>query len=105
MGVTLATIYDIAKALGVTAATVSYALSGKGAVSEETRARIVQYAQELGYRPNLVARSLVLQQTCTIGLIVPRISNPFYAEVAEAVERTARGSDFRVFFVNTDGDE
>jgi DNA-binding LacI/PurR family transcriptional regulator len=99
------TIYDIAKAAGVTGTTVSYVLSGKGSISEATRARVLKYAQELGYRPNLIARSLIKQRTCTIGLVMPRISNPFYAEVAEAVERLAYASGFRVFITNTHENE
>ncbi|GAC1356411.1 MAG: substrate-binding domain-containing protein [Ktedonobacteraceae bacterium] len=101
----MATIYDVAKAAKVTAATVSYVLTGKGSVSEETRLRVLKCAQELGYRPNLVARSLTTRQTFSIGLVVPRISNPFYAEIAETTERIMYQHGFRVLFVNTAGDE
>jgi DNA-binding LacI/PurR family transcriptional regulator len=101
----MATIYDVAKAAGVTAATVSVALSGKGVVNSETRARILKCAEELGYRPNLVARSLTTRQTHTLGLVINNIGNPFYAEVALAVERRARESGYRVLFANTDGDD
>lgn len=66
----MATIYDVAKAAGVTAATVSYVLSGKRAVSKETHARVMKYVQELGYRPNQIARSLIKQKTKTIGLLI-----------------------------------
>ncbi len=101
----MATLRDIAKATGTTVSTVSYALSGNGTIADETRARIIACAQELGYRPNLVARSLVTQRTCTIGLIVTDIANPFYGAVAQAVERAAYRAGYRVFFVNTDRDE
>jgi DNA-binding LacI/PurR family transcriptional regulator len=101
----MATIYDVAEAAGVTAATVSLALSGKGVVNRETRARILQCAKDLRYRPNLVARSLTMRQTHTIGLVVLNIGNPFYAEVALAVEREARRAGYRVLFANTDGDD
>lgn len=101
----MATIYDVARAAGVTAATVSVALSGKGVVNRETRARILRCAEELGYRPNLVARSLSTRRTQAIGLVVLNVGNPFYAEVALAVERRARESGYRVLFANTDGDE
>lgn len=100
----MATIYDVARAAGVTAATVSVALSGRGVVSPETRARIIRCAQELGYRPNLVARSLTMRRTHTIGLVVFDITNPFYAEVALAVEQTAHRAGYRVVFANTTGD-
>lgn len=99
------TLYDVAKAAGVDPSSVSYALSGKGTLSSATRAKIIACAQELGYRPNLVARSLVTQRTQTIGLIVADISNPFYGAVTQAVERTAYRSEYRVLFVNTDRNE
>lgn len=101
----MTTIYDIAKAAGVTATTVSYVLSGKGSISEATRARVLKYARELGYRPNLIARSLITRQTSTIGFLVPSIINPFYAEMAEAVERRAYAAGFRAFVSSTYEDE
>jgi DNA-binding LacI/PurR family transcriptional regulator len=101
----LATLHDVAKAAGVTPSTVSYALSGKGTLSAATRARVLKHAQELGYRPNLVARGLVTQRSQTIGLIVGDIANPFYGAVAQAVERTAYRFGYRAFFVSTDRDE
>ncbi len=101
----MTTIYDIAKAAGVTATTVSYALTGKGSVSNATRARVLKYARELGYRPNLVARSLITRQTRTIGLVMPMIVNTFYAQMAEVVERRAYASGFRTFVTNTYEDE
>lgn len=100
----MATIYDVARAAGVTAATVSVALSGRGVVNRKTRERILRHAQELGYRPNLVARGLALRRTHTIGLVVFDITNPFYAEIALAVEQTARRAGYRVIFANTTGD-
>ncbi len=101
----MATLRDIAQATGATVSTVSYALAGKGTLAQETRARIIACAHELGYRPNLIARSLVTERTSTIGLIVTDIANPFYGEVAQAVERVAYRAGYRVFFVNTDRDE
>ncbi len=100
----MATIYDVARAAGVGPSTVSYALSGKGTIAEATRAKILRLAEELGYRPNLVARSLITQHTHTIGLILPNIANPFYGEVAQAVERRAHRAGYRVYVANTDGD-
>jgi DNA-binding LacI/PurR family transcriptional regulator len=99
------TIYDVAKAAGVTAATVSYVLSGKRPVSKATRERVMRYVQELGYRPNQIARSLIKQRTKTIGLVVPNIGNPFYAEMAEAAERITYAAGFRIFVTNTYRDE
>jgi len=101
----MATIYDVARAAGVTAATVSVALSGRGVVNPKTRDRILQCARELDYRPNLVARSLTTRRTHTIGLVVFDITNPFYAEVAQAVEQTARRAGYRVIIGDAAGDE
>ena len=103
-GAIVTTIYDIAKAAGVTAATVSHVLSGKKPVREATRKKVMKYVEELGYRPNLVARSLITQQTCTIGLVVPTVANPFYAEVIEATERIAHSAGFRIMVTNTQDD-
>jgi DNA-binding LacI/PurR family transcriptional regulator len=98
------TIYDVARAAGVTAATVSYVLSGKKTVSEATRARVMKYIVEMEYRPNLVARSLTTQQTRTLGLVVPTINNPFYAEAIEATERIVYRLGFRIMTTTTQDD-
>ena len=93
----MTTIYDIAKAAGVTATTVSNVLSGKGSVSAATRSRVMQYAQDLGYQPNLIARSLIKGRTGVIGLALPNIENPFYAEITAVLERLAYQASLRVF--------
>ncbi|HLG77922.1 MAG TPA: LacI family DNA-binding transcriptional regulator [Ktedonobacteraceae bacterium] len=100
----MVTIYDIAKAAGVGKSTVSNVLSGKGSVSEETRQRILQYAKEMGYRPNLIARNLSQHKTFTIALILPSITNPFYPETMEAVETIVREHEYQTLFCNTHGD-
>jgi DNA-binding LacI/PurR family transcriptional regulator len=100
----MVTIYDIAKAAGVGKSTVSNVLSGKGSVSEETRQRILQYAREMGYRPNLVARNLSQHKTFMIALILPTITNPFYPETMEAVEHIVREHEYQTLFCNTHGD-
>ncbi|GLV54989.1 LacI family transcriptional regulator [Dictyobacter sp. S3.2.2.5] len=93
----MTTIYDIARAAGVTATTVSNVLSGKGSVSSATRARVMQCAEELKYSPNLVARSLIKGRTGVLGLAFPSIDNPFYAEITAAMERLAYQAGFRIF--------
>jgi DNA-binding LacI/PurR family transcriptional regulator len=101
----MTTIYDIAKAAGVTATTVSNVLSGKGSVSAATRSRVMQYVQELGYQPNLIARSLIKGRTGVIGLALPTIDNPFYAEIIAVLERLAYKANQRVFVTTlTTGD-
>jgi len=98
------TLQDVARAAGVDRSAVSYALSGKGNLSTQTRARIITCAQELGYRPNLLARSLIKQRTHTIGLVVADVTNPYDGAVAQAVQRAAYGSGYRAMIVNTDRD-
>lgn len=97
----MVTIYDIAKATGLAKSTVANALSGKGTVSEATRQRILQCAQEMGYRPNVLARSFYNHKTLTIALLFPTITNPFYPEIIEAIEHTASERDYQTLFCST----
>jgi DNA-binding LacI/PurR family transcriptional regulator len=100
----MATMEDIAKAVGVSKTTVTNALSGKSNVSDATRQRILQCAQELGYRPNTLARGLAQGKTYTIGLVLPSIANPFYPELAEAIEDIARRAGYQTVLCNTHKD-
>lgn len=86
------TMKEIAKRANVSIKTVSRVVNGQGEISAETVRRVQEVIDEFGYRPNLMARSLVTQRTNSIGLIVPNISNPFYPEVAQGVLSTARES-------------
>lgn len=95
------TIKDIAKIAGVSYASVSRALSGSAEVSEATRARILAICEQEGYRVNTLARSLICQRSGVIGLIVPDISNAFYAEIAFAIETYARQFGYNVMLCNT----
>ncbi len=95
------TIKDIAKIAGVSYASVSRALSGSAEISEATRQRIMAICEQEGYRVNTLARSLISRRSGVIGLIVPDISNAFYAEIAFAVETYARRSGYNVMFCNT----
>ena len=72
----MASMRDVAERCGVSIATVSRALAGTGPVSEEVTQRIQAAVQELGYRPNRVARNLRSNQSSTIGLVVADIQNP-----------------------------
>lgn len=100
----MTTIYDIARAVGVSQTTVANALKGKGNLSAATRERILQYAREVGYRPNVLARSLTQRKTFTIGFILPTIANPFYPEIAEEIERIAGQHNYQVLLCNTHSD-
>lgn len=100
----MTTIYDIAKAVGVTQTTVANALAGRGNVSEATRKRILQCAQDMGYRPNVLARGLAKGKTSTIGFLLPTIANPFYPEIAEEIERITHVHDYQLLLCNTHHD-
>ena len=99
---------DVAREAGVSRATVSYVINnrtdGNVRISEETRCRVLEAIEELGYRPNVLARSLRQGQTHTIGMIVPDNTNPFFAEVARGVEDTSFEQGYSVILCNSDGD-
>lgn len=98
------TIKDVAKEAGVSYATVSRALSGSPEIGEETRQRVLRISKEMGYTPNSIARSLVVQSTRIFGLIVGRINNPFMAEIAFHVERVARERGYHLMLCNSSSD-
>ena len=100
----MAKIKDVAKLAGVSPASVSLALSGKPYVAKEVKERINKAVSELGYRPNIVARSLREKKTTIIGLVLSDIANPFFPEIARGVEEKAREHGFNVILCNTDGD-
>ena len=101
MGVT---VRDVARAAGVSASTVSRALSAPHAVSAGTRARVLATARELGYRPNRAARGLVTGRTGNLGLVVPDLENPFFSSVTKGVQGRARAAGYAVFVSDSDED-
>lgn len=98
----MASIKDVAKAAGVSTATVSRVLSNGEHVRTEVRKRVMEAVEQLAYRPNLLARSLRSRQTNTIGLIVSDSRNPFFTSISRAVEDTAYEQGFGLFLCNTD---
>ncbi len=100
----MATIYDVARAAGVSTTTVSHVLNGTRHVSEETQQRVLEAVKELRFRPNSLARSLVRQETRTIALIVPDNVNPFFAELARGIEDFGFGAGYSVILCNSDRD-
>ena len=96
------TIKDIAARAGVSVSTVSRVLNEKPDVNEDTRTEVLRIIDDVNYRPNSVARSLVLDQTHSLGLIVPDINNPFFTEVARGLEDTAQKLGYSVIFSSTD---
>lgn len=95
------TLADIAHQTGVSIMTVSRAVNNKPGLSDELRQRILSVATELEYHPNRIARGLATSHTSTVGLVVPSISNPFYAQIAQGVEDMAFENDYSVFLINT----
>lgn len=87
------TIKDVAKHAGVSVSTVSYVLNGSGPVSEDRRARVLDAVRLLNYTPNESARGLKGRAALIIGLVVPELSNQFFALLAEGVERAASERD------------
>jgi len=100
----MATMSEVAERAGVSAATVSHVLNGTRNVTDKTRTRVLAAVEELGYRPNRLARSLVSGATHTIGLIIPDSANPFFAELARAIESTMFEQGYNVILCNSDGD-
>lgn len=95
-------IKEVAEAAGVSTATVSRVLSNGLHVRPEVRERVMMVVEQLGYRPNLVARSLRAQHTKTIGLLVSDIGNPFFTALSRAVEDTAYKQGYNLLLCNTD---
>lgn len=99
-----ASIKDVAKEAGVSIATVSRVLNDVDVVNEETKKKVLAAIKKLGYRPNIVARSLKTQKTKTVGIIIPDISNQFYPEIVRGAEDVANIYDYNIMLCNTDLD-
>lgn len=97
----MSTIKEVSKLAGVSTASVSKVMNGNYyGVSEDTKNRILAAAKELKYRPNRIARGLVKSRTTIVGLIVPDISNPYYAELAKGVEEEAEKNGYNLILCN-----
>lgn len=97
-------IKDIAEAAGVSHSTVSRALSDSPLVKVETKARIQHLAQEMGYTPDAIARSLVTQKTLTVGVVVTTTTDPFVAEVVQGIEDAAHENGYSVILASSNAD-
>lgn len=95
-------IKELAKLSGVSIATISRVINKKGGYSEETEKRILKLIESNSYKQNVNARSLRTKKSQTIGVIVPDISNEFFAKIIQAVEKQAIKYDYSVFVCNTD---
>jgi len=96
------TIKDIAKLANVSITTTSRIINHKpDGYSEETREKVLSVIKKYGYMPNLIARSLVTNQTRLIGVLIPDIRNPFYAEISRGIEVAAYEKDINVMLFNS----
>ncbi|WP_036601937.1 LacI family DNA-binding transcriptional regulator [Olivibacter sitiensis] len=98
-------ILDIAKALGVSPTTVSFVLNGRAKekrISERLEEQVLKYVNEIGYKPNSLARSLRTGKTNTIGLVVESISNTFFSNIARAIEDIAYANGYRILYSSTE---
>ena len=98
------TILDVALHAGVSKSTVSNVVRGVTGVSVSTRTRVLTAIEELGYRPNVLARQLVQRRTNILGVVVGDLANPFFAEMAKSVERHAAARGYTAMFCNTEGE-
>ena len=107
------TLKDVAELAGVSAATVSYVLSGKRTISEETKARVLEAIEQLDYVPDLNARGLSMRDSKLIGVVVPQtepgerlmFQNSFYSEVLGSIEYYARQKGYHILISATDANE
>jgi LacI family transcriptional regulator len=95
---------DIARDLNVSVITVSKAMRGKSDISEAMRERVLARMKELDYQPNMMARSLVTGRSFIVGLIVPDLVNPFFAELAKSVGGALRTESYGLIVASSEDD-
>ena len=100
----VARLKDIAQDLGLSVVTVSKVLRDHPDIGEETRKRVLKRMKELNYQPNLAARSLITGQTWTIGLVVPDLLHPFFAQIATAISQEVRAKGYSLFLSSSEDD-
>lgn len=96
------TIYDVAREAGVSMATVSRVVNNNPNVKPQTRKKVFEAIERLGYRPNAVARGLASKKTTTVGVVIPDISNANFAEVARGIEDIANMYHYNIILCNAD---
>ena len=100
-------IVDIAKSLEISPTTVSFILNGRAKekrISDQVVEKVQKYIDEVGYKPNTLARSLRTGKTNTIGLLVESIANPFFANIARRIEELAYKSGYKILYSSTEND-
>ncbi|WP_367998811.1 MULTISPECIES: ribose operon transcriptional repressor RbsR [Pantoea] len=101
----MATMKDVARLAGVSTSTVSHVINNNRFVSEQVREKVEQAIRSLNYAPSALARSLKINQTRTIGMLLTASNNPFYSEVVRGVENSCYERGYSLILCNTEGDE
>ena len=99
------TIYDVAREAGVSMATVSRVVNGNKNVKENTRKKVLEVIDRLDYRPNAVARGLASKRTTTVGVIIPDITNTYFAALAKGIDDIAEMYKYNIVLANSDEDD
>ena len=98
------TLHDVAALAGVSPRTVSRVVNGEGGFGEATRLRVVEAIEKVGYRPNMLARALITRRTGTVGLVVPQMVDPFFAELVDGVQAAVKASGRTMIIAKHDED-
>jgi LacI family transcriptional regulator len=98
----VSTLIDVARRAGVSKSTVSNVIRGASLVAEPTRLKVERAIADMGYHPNAIARALKARTSSALGIVVPDLANPFYAELAVSVERAASALGFAVLTAHTE---
>lgn len=99
------TIYDVAREAGVSMATVSRVVNGNKNVKENTRKKVLEVIERLDYRPNAVARGLASKKTTTVGVVIPNITNSYFATLAKGIDDIAEMYKYNIILTNSDEDD
>lgn len=99
------TIYDVAREASVSMATVSRVVNGNPNVKPATRKKVLEVIERLDYRPNAVARGLASKRTTTVGVIIPDVSNAYFASLARGIDDVATMYKYNIILANSDGDD
>ena len=97
-------IVDVAREANVSVATVSRVVNNIPLVNEETKERVLEAIKKTGYKPNAIARSLKIQKTNTMGIMIPDITNPYYTEIVRGAEDVCGIYHYNIILSNTDFD-
>lgn len=98
----MTTLKELAKLLNISVSTVSKALNDSHEISANTKRRVLELAEKLNYKPNRIAQQLKTNKTRTIGVILPTVTNPFFAEVLHGVETCATDNDYDIIVCLSD---